>query len=126
MNTPPLKLLDWPMLRSLRGASIGPDIVAGLTLAAIAIPGQMATARLGGFAPQIGFFAFVAATVGFALFGAGRQVVVGADTTITPIFAGSLALLAAAGSPQYASLAAMLAIMVAVVLVLAGAFKLGW
>ena len=36
------------------------DLIAGLTLAAIAIPEQMATARLGGFAPQIGFFAFIA------------------------------------------------------------------
>jgi MFS superfamily sulfate permease-like transporter len=119
----------WPICRPLRGltpASLGHDLIAGLTLAAIAIPEQMATARLGGFAPQIGFYAFVAAAVGFALFGSNRQLSAGADSTITPIFAGSLALMAAAGSPQYAELAAVLALMVGLILVVAGVLKLGW
>ena len=46
--------------------------MAGLTLAAIAIPEQMATARLGGFAPQIGFFAFMAGSLGFAMLGSNN------------------------------------------------------
>jgi len=119
----------WPIFRSLRGATpagLGRDVVAGLTLAAIAIPVQMATARLGGFAPQTGFIAFVAACLGVAAFGANRRLAAGADSTITPIFAGSLALLAVAGAPQYPVLAAAFAIMVGVMLVAAGAFKLGW
>ena len=60
------------MLRSLQGYSaalLSRDLVAGLTLAAIAIPEQMATARLGGFAPQIGFFAFLAGALAFAVLG---------------------------------------------------------
>ncbi len=119
----------WPLFQSLRGTTfggMGNDLVAGLTLAAIAIPEQMATARLGGFAPQVGFFAFVAAALGFAVFGANRQLSAGADSTITPIFAGSLALMAAIGSPLYAELAAVLALMVGVMLVVAGVLKLGW
>jgi MFS superfamily sulfate permease-like transporter len=119
----------WPVFQALGGAtpaSLGRDVLAGLTLAAIAVPEQMATARLGGFPPQLGFFAFAAATVGFALFGANRQLSAGGDSTITPIFAGSLALLAVAGSAQYAALAAVLALMVGVLLVTAGLFKLGW
>ena len=62
----------WPIFRSFAGwrlANLGPDAIAGLTLAAIAIPEQMATARLGGFAPQIGFLAFIAGALGFAIFG---------------------------------------------------------
>ena len=49
----------WPVLRSLQGYHsnfISHDLVAGLTLVAIAIPEQLATAKLGGFSPQIGFF----------------------------------------------------------------------
>lgn len=102
------------------------DLAAGLTLAAIAVPEQMATARLGGFAPQVGFFAFIAATVAFAVFGASRRLSAGADSTITPIFAGSLALMAAAGSPRYAELAAALALLVGLIVTSAGVFKLGW
>src|SRR5262245_41909877 len=74
---------------------IARDILAGLTLAAITIPEQMATAKLGGFEPQIGFYAFIAATIGFAALGASRVLTAGADSTITPIFAGTLAALAA-------------------------------
>src|SRR4051812_50088623 len=54
----------WPLFRSLASYSLPGDLMAGLTLAAIAIPEQMATARLGGFAPQIGFFAFMAGVPG--------------------------------------------------------------
>jgi MFS superfamily sulfate permease-like transporter len=122
-------LTPWPLFCSLRGlgaADLNRDLVAGLTLAAIAIPEQMATARLGGFAPQIGFFAFMAGTLAFAAFGSSRFVSVGADSTITPIFAGSLALLATAGSPQYAGVAAALALMVGATLITAGIIRLGW
>src|SRR5215470_16778519 len=77
---------------------IARDILAGLTLAAITIPEQMATAKLGGFEPQIGFYAFIAATIGFAALGASRVLTAGADSTITPIFAGTLAALAAGSS----------------------------
>jgi MFS superfamily sulfate permease-like transporter len=66
------------------------DLVGGLTLCAIAIPEQIATARLGAFAPQIGLFAFIAGSLAFAAFGASRYLSAGADSTITPIFAGGL------------------------------------
>src|SRR5580658_1693377 len=119
----------WPVLRSLQGyrpAFLTHDLVAGLTLAAIAIPEQLATSKLGGFSPQIGFFAFLAGSLGFALFGSNRFLSSGADSTITPIFAGSLALLAVSGSPDYAALAGALALMVGLVLVIGGIFRLGW
>ncbi len=119
----------WPLFRGFAGwrpADLGPDLVAGLTLAAIAIPEQMATARLGNFTPEIGFVAIIAGAVGFALFGANRALSVGADSTITPIFAGSLAAYAAAGSPDYAALAMALALMVGGLVLLGGLFRLGW
>ena len=64
-----------PMLfLGLRGAghSWRGDVIAGLTLAAIALPEQMATARLGGLTPSIGFYAFIAGALGFAALGANR------------------------------------------------------
>jgi sulfate permease, SulP family len=119
----------WPLFRSLRGlsaADLGSEFAAGLTLAAIAIPEQMATARLGGFAPQIGFFAFMAGTLGFAALGASRVLSVGADSTITPIFAGSLVLIATSGSAEYAALASALALMVGAILILGALIRFGW
>src|SRR5262249_31557574 len=109
----------WPILRSFasyRAAFLTRDLVAGLTLVAVAIPEQMAAARLGGFSPEIGFFAFVAGSLGFALFGDNRVLSCGADSTITPIFAGGLAFLAASGSADYTALGATLALMVGLML----------
>jgi sulfate permease, SulP family len=119
----------WPVFRSLssyRLQFLTHDLFAGLTLAAIAIPEQMATARLGGFAPQIGFFAFLAGSLAFAAFGSNRFLSCGADSTITPIFAGGLALMAMSGTADYPVLAAALALMVGLLLVAAGIFRLGW
>jgi sulfate permease, SulP family len=119
----------WPVFRSLRGfraTDLPGDLIAGLTLAAIAIPEQMATARLGGFAPQIGFFAFIAGSIGFAMFGANRFLSCGADSTITPIFAGGLLLMAASGSAEYQALAVALALMVGVILISGSLFRMGW
>src|SRR6266513_738666 len=118
-----------PLFGSLRGLTVSGlnrDLAAGLTLAAIVIPEQMATARLGGFAPQIGFFAFLAGSLGFAMFGANRFLSCGADSTITPIFAGGLLLVAASGSPDYQALAVALALMVGVILMAGSLFRLGW
>jgi len=119
----------WLAFRSLSGYRLqflSRDLFAGLTLAAIAIPEQMATARLGGFTPQIGFFAFLAGSLAFAAFGSNRFLSCGADSTITPIFAGGLAALAVSGSPDYLMLATALALMVGLFLVAAGLFRLGW
>lgn len=112
--------------RGWRPADLPADAAAGLTLAAIAIPEQMATARLGGLAPEAGFLAFICGSLAFAAFGASRHMSVGADSTITPIFAGGLVLLAASGSPQYGALAAVLALMVGVLVLGAGLLRLGW
>lgn len=120
---------NWPVFRSLaayRLAFLPRDLVAGLTLAAIAIPAQMATARLAGLPPEIGFFAFLAGSLAFAVFGASRFLSCGADSTTAPIFAGGLAVLATSGSSDYAALAAALALMVGVNLAASSLFRLGW
>jgi SulP family sulfate permease len=117
------------LLASLRGYRVGwlpRDLVAGLMLAAIAIPGQLATARLAGMPPETGLYAFAAGSLAFAVFGANRFMSVAADSTIAPIFAGGLASLAAVGSPHYAELVTLLALMVGAILVAVGLLRGGW
>ncbi|SKA34027.1 Sulfate permease, MFS superfamily [Enhydrobacter aerosaccus] len=111
--------------RTIASGLLG-DALAGVTLAAITIPEQMATAKLGGFEPQIGFYAFIGATVGFALLGANRILTAGADSTITPIFTASLALLATSGTASLASASVTLALLLAAALIAAGILRLGW
>lgn len=102
------------------------DIAAAFALAAVAIPEQLATAKLAGVPPALGLIVFVAASLGFFILGANRCLSAGADSTIAPIFAGALALLAVAGSPHYLALAAALALMVGAIVAAAGLFRLGW
>jgi sulfate permease, SulP family len=102
------------------------DLAAGLALAAVALPSQMATAHLAGFPPVTGFIAFAAATIGFATIGANYLVVACADSTIAPIFAGGLAAYAVAGSPDYFALCASFALLSGTILLCCGLFRLGW
>ncbi len=102
------------------------DLAAGLALAAVALPSQMATAHLAGFSPSVGFVAFAAATIGFAIIGANYLVVACADSTIAPIFAGGLAALAAVGSQEYLALCASFALLTGTILLCCGLFRLGW
>jgi sulfate permease, SulP family len=116
-------------LRSFAGwrpRDFGADAVAGVTLAAVAIPSQMATAHLAGLPPRIGIFALLSGAVGFALFGDSRRLSVGADSTIAPIFAGALAALATAQPAHYPTVVAALALLVGVILMVGGALKLGF
>jgi transposase len=53
-------------LRGYRIAWLPRDLVAGLMLLAIALPGQLATARLAGMPPETGIYAFVAGSLAFA------------------------------------------------------------
>lgn len=117
------------LFASLRGYRIGwlpRDVIAGLMLAAIAIPGQLATARLAGMPPETGLYAFAAGSLAFAAFGANRFMSVAADSTIAPIFAGGLASLAVTGTSHYIELATLLAFMVGALLVTVGLFRAGW
>ena len=113
-------------LRNYRPSWLLNDALAGLTLAAIAIPEQLATARLVGMPPMAGLLAFAAGSLAFAALGANRFMSVGADSTIAPIMASALAVTAAAGTAQYAGMAAALAMLVGVVLLFAALIRAGW
>ena len=116
----------FPSLHGYSLSQLPRDAVAALILTAIAVPGQLATARLMGLPPMVGLFAFAAGSLAFAAFGANRFASVAADSTIAPIMAGALALLVASGTPHYAALAAVLALLVGVILLGAGLFRAGW
>jgi SulP family sulfate permease len=113
-------------LRGFQVAWLPGDALAGLLLAATALPQQLATARLAGLPPTIGLVAFIAGTLGFAVFGTNRFLSCGADSTIAPIFAGGLAAIALTGPTDYAHAASLLALLVGAILVLAALVRAGW
>ena len=102
------------------------DLAAAIALISIAIPEQIATARLANMPALLGMYAFVAGSVAILIFGSTRQMSVGADSTIAPIFATAVVLLAPAGSHNYQHLVTMVALFAGGFVVFAGLLKLGW
>src|SRR6204780_2717318 len=113
-------------LRGYRAAWLGADSLAGLTLVAVALPGQIATARLAGLPAAAWLYAFFAGSLAYALLGTNRHLSVGADSTIAPVLATGVAAVAIAGSAGYSLAMAVTALMVGAALIAVGAFRLGW
>jgi SulP family sulfate permease len=102
------------------------DLVAGVTVAALALPSAMAYAEVAGLSPVQGLYTLLLPAVVYVLLGSSRQLIVGPEGSISTLVAVSVLPLATAGSPQAAELAAMLALLVAVCFGLAWVLRLGW
>ncbi|HSC49586.1 MAG TPA: sulfate permease, partial [Gaiellaceae bacterium] len=109
-----------------RGPSARRDLVAGVTVAALALPSAMAYAEVAGLSPVNGLYALLLPTVAYVLLGSSRQLIVGPEGSIATLVAVAILPLAAAGSPHAAELAAMLALLVAVCFAFAWLLRLGW
>lgn len=111
--------------RDLRPRDLPGEVLAALALTAIALPEQMATARLLGLPPLAGLLAYVAGTLAVVLLGRHHTLSSGADSTIAPVMAAGLAGLAAAGAPA-AGYLPVLALMAGVAVMLVWPLRLGW
>ncbi len=113
-------------LLPLRRDQVGADVLAGLTLAVLGIPEALGYARIAGMPVVTGLYTMLAPMVVFAVLGASRHLVVGADSATAAILAAALGGLAAAGSPRYVELAGLVALLTGVLLLLARAARLGF
>jgi sulfate permease, SulP family len=66
------------------------DIVAGITLAAYAIPVSLAYATLAGLPPQVGVYGYLLGGLGYALLGSSRQLAIGPTSAISLMIAGTV------------------------------------
>ena len=115
-----------PTLRHYQGSWLSADALAGLTLVAVALPSQLATARLAGLPAVTGLYAFVAGSVLYAMLGSNRHLSVGADSTIAPVLATAAATVAATGTARYDSTMSLTALAVGASLIVVGILRLGW
>lgn len=113
---------DW--LANYRAAWLPSDVVGGVTLAAYAIPVSLAYAALAGLPPQIGIYCYMLGGLGYALFGASRQLAVGPTSAISLMIAASVAPLAGGDAVRYAQIASLAAFAVAVLCLIAWLFRL--
>jgi high affinity sulfate transporter 1 len=114
-----------------RGAAIvgdwlWPDLVAGLTTAAVVIPKAMAYADLAGLPPAVGLYTILLPMAVYVLFGSSRILSVSTTTTLGILTATALKDIGAGGdAAQMVQQAALLAMLVGVLLILAGILRLG-
>ncbi len=114
------------LLLGLSRENLGGEVLAGVTLLAIAIPEQLATSQLAGVPAFTALIAFIAAGTAFLVLGSNPIMSVGADSTIAPLFAVALLRLAAPASAPYLSLLAATAVVTGVMVAVVGLLRLGW
>ena len=100
------------------------DLVAGVTLAAYAIPVSLAYAALAGLPPQVGVYGYMLGGIGYALLGSSRQLAVGPTSAISLMIAATAGPLSAGDGVRYAQIASLAAMAVAVLCLIAWLFRL--
>ncbi|MGE5089950.1 MAG: SulP family inorganic anion transporter [Candidatus Levyibacteriota bacterium] len=111
-------------LPGYRGAWLRYDLVAGITLAAYAIPVSLAYASLAGLAPQHGIYCYLVAGLAYALFGTSRQLAIGPTSAISLLVGTTVAGMAGGDPGRWTQIAALVALLFAVMSFLAWALRL--
>ncbi len=113
--------------RSYQRSWLRHDVVAGVVLAAILVPQGMAYAELAGLPAVTGLYTTIACLVGYAVFGPSRVLVLGPDSSVSPLILAAIVPLLAGGGPDKAiALAGMLALTVGVIEIVLGLAKFGF
>ncbi|BAR60718.1 sulfate transporter [Bradyrhizobium diazoefficiens] len=111
-------------LATYRRSWLPSDAVAGVTLAAYAIPVSLAYAALAGLPPQVGIYGYMLGGFGYALLGSSRQLAVGPTSAISLMIVGTVGPLAAGDPVRYGQIASLAAFAVAVLCLIAWLCKL--
>jgi high affinity sulfate transporter 1 len=110
----------------LNKSNLAPDIIAGITLAALGIPEVMGYTKIIGTPVVTGLYTMLLPMLVFAFFGSSRHLVVGADSATAAIVAAALLSMATPASPEYVALTGMVALLSGGMLLLARILRLGF
>ncbi|GFE70515.1 Sulfate permease, MFS superfamily [Chroococcus sp. FPU101] len=113
-------------IRNYNSAWLQSDLIAGLSVAAVAVPIGIACASLAGLPPVHGLYASILPLIVYALFGTSRQLIVGPDTATCSLVATTLAPLAIGDMTRYVSLSMVLAMLVGIFCIIGGLIRLGF
>jgi high affinity sulfate transporter 1 len=101
------------------------DLVAGISVAAVALPVAMAYAELAGFSPVVGLYSSILPLVAYAIFGTSRQLMVNPDAATCAMIAAAITPLAAGNGELYLSLSIALTFFTGLFCIAASFFRLG-
>jgi high affinity sulfate transporter 1 len=106
--------------------NVGTEVLAGITLLAIALPLNIGYAQIAGLPPSAGLYALVLPSVVFALLASSRHVVAAPDAAAAALVGSALSGVAVAGTQQYAAMAAAQAIIGGLMFLACAVFRLGF
>ncbi len=101
------------------------DLIAGLSVAAVALPVGVAYAQLAGFNPAVGLYASILPLIAYAIFGTSRQLIVGPDAATCALVASAVAPIAGGDQKLYLSLSITLTLLAGLLCILARFLRLG-
>jgi len=108
-------------------ARLPTDVIAGATLAALAIPEVMGYTKIAGTPVITGLYTLLLPILFFAIFGSSRHLVVGADSATAAILAtGLVAMGQTAQTTEYVQMTSLAALMCGALLIAARLLKLGF
>ncbi|HVM58509.1 MAG TPA: SulP family inorganic anion transporter [Gaiellaceae bacterium] len=117
-------------IRPYRREWLSKDVVAGVTLAALAIPETMGYTKIAGMPVITGLYTILFPIAAFALLGSSKHLVVGADSATAAIMYAGIASLGIAGlapdSKQWVALAGLSALLAGGLLIVARIARLGF
>ena len=116
----------FPSLRGYDRSWLRGDLIAGLTVWAVLVPEALAYASIAGVSPVVGLYAAPGALLFYAAFGTSRQLVTGPMSATAALSAATVATYVTAGSSQYVTMTAALAITTGVIAVIGGLARLGF
>ena len=114
------------VLRTYDKKNLSSDVIAGISVAAVAIPIGIAYAGLAGAPPVVGIYSCLAPPIMYALFGSSRQLIVNPDAAACTIVAATTAPLAAGDALRYADLSILLTLFTGLICIAAGIARLGF
>jgi MFS superfamily sulfate permease-like transporter len=127
LNTQPRARFIPEWLQPFRKEWLQPDILAGLTTAAVVIPKAMAYATIAGLPVQVGLYTAFVPMVIYAVLGTSRVLSVSTTTTLAILTAAELGEVVPGGDPAaLLAAAATLTFLVGGILVVASILRLGF
>jgi SulP family sulfate permease len=119
-----IPILEW--LPKYGQKALKGDLAAGLTVGVMLIPQGMAYSMLAGLPPIYGLYASIIPLILYAIFGTSRQLAVGPVAMVALLIAAGVSTLAETGTESYVHLAIVLALLVGLIQLLMGIFRLGF
>ncbi len=113
-------------LRNYKPQFFFPDLIAGLSVAAVQVPTAVAYAQLAGFSPEVGLYSSILPVIIYGIFGSSKHLVVGPDAATCTMVASLVGPLAGGDPVKYIAFSSALSLIAGLLMVIGGFTGMGF